>query len=159
MFILFVCVNLTRHFPSGNHGRLARWRRWSPYVVGEATLTSLHLGHSSSVPSDALPTSQLILQPFHRFTYIIGTSPTSQLILQPFRRFIYATAHSTTLLPLHIRHRTFYNPFVASPTSQAPRVLHLANRPCIRRWKTVCGWLDCYSKLLSLEVATVLDSC
>ena len=36
------------------------------------------LRHSSiSNPSDALPTSQLILQPFRCFTYVVGTSPTS----------------------------------------------------------------------------------
>ena len=51
--------------------------------VGEAephspSLTSLHLRHSSfSNPSTALPTSQIILQPFRCFTYVIGTSPTS----------------------------------------------------------------------------------
>ena len=66
------------------------------------------------------PTSQLILQPFHRFTYVIAhsptlpslyprhssfsnhsvTSPTSQLILQRFRCFTYVTVHSPTLLSL-----------------------------------------------------------
>ena len=71
-------------------------------------LISLHLRHSSfSNPSAALPTSQLILQSFRCFTYVIGTSPTPKLILQPFRRFVYATAHSTTLPPLHLRHRHF----------------------------------------------------
>ena len=41
-------------------------------------LTSLHLRQSSfSNPSAALPTSQLILQTFLCFTYVIGTSPTS----------------------------------------------------------------------------------
>ena len=54
------------------------------------------------------PTSQLILQPFRRFTYVTFSntsvaSPTSQLILQPFRRFTYVT---------------FFNTSVASPTSQ-----------------------------------------
>ena len=34
-------------------------------------------------------------------------SPTSQLILQPFRRFTYITAHSTTLPLLHLRHKHF----------------------------------------------------
>ena len=78
------------------------------------TLTSLDLCHSSfSNPSAALPTSQLYLQPFLCFTYVIGTSPTSQLILQPFRRFIYATARFTTLPPLQLRHKSFYNPSVA----------------------------------------------
>ena len=103
------------------------------------TLTSLHLRHSLfSNPSAALPTSQLILQTFRCFTYVIGTSSTSQLILQPFRRFTYITAHSTnlpliylchrhftyvtslspTLPTLHLRHSSFYNPSAASPTSQ-----------------------------------------
>ena len=49
---------------------------------------SLHLRHSSfSNPSLALPTSQLILQPFRSFTYV--------------------TAHSPTLLSLLLRHRIF----------------------------------------------------
>ena len=49
---------------------------------------SLLLRHSSFFnPSLALPTSQLILQPFHWFTYV--------------------TAHSPTLLSLHLRHRIF----------------------------------------------------
>ena len=36
----------------------------------------------------------------------------------PFRRFTYITTHSPTLLSLHLRHNSFYSPFVASPTSQ-----------------------------------------
>ena len=41
------------------------------------TFPSLHLCHSLfSNPSIALPTSQLILQPFHCFTYITALSPT-----------------------------------------------------------------------------------
>ena len=47
------------------------------------------------------PTSQLILQPFHRFTYVTGSfynhsvaSPTSQPILQPLFRFSYVTGFS-----------------------------------------------------------------
>ena len=71
------------------------------------------------------PTSQLILQPFRRFTYIMARSPTllflhlrpssisntyfasltSQLILQPFCHFTYIIAHSSTLPSLHLRHR------------------------------------------------------
>ena len=74
------------------------------------TLSSLHLRYSSfSNSSAALPTSQLILQPFRCFTYVIST-------------FTYVAAHSPTLLPLHLCHRSFYNPSVASPTSYA---LHL----------------------------------
>ena len=83
------------------------------------TLISLHLRHISfSIPSAALPTSQLVLQTFRCFTYVIGTSPTSQLILQSFRHFIYITAHSTTLPLLHLRHSSFSNPSNASPTTQ-----------------------------------------
>ena len=72
------------------------------------SLPLLYLRHSSSSnPSVALPTSQLILLPFRCFTYVTGHSPTlpllylrhssfsklpvaspvSQLILQPFRHF------------------------------------------------------------------------
>ena len=72
-------------------------------------------------------------------------SPTSQLILQPFRRFTYVTARSTTL-PLHnLRHRHFK--YVTWRTAHAQG-----------DEKTGCGGLACYSNLLSLEVATVLDS-
>ena len=86
--------------------------------VGKATEGWGMSSTSFSNPSIALPTSQLIIQPFHCFTYVIGTSLTSQVILQPFRCFTYITAHSTTLLPLHLCHRSFYNPSIASPTSQ-----------------------------------------
>ena len=44
--------------------------------------------------------------------------PTSQLVLQPFRRFTYVTAHSPTLPLLYLHHSSFSNPSVASPTSQ-----------------------------------------
>ena len=48
------------------------------------------------------------------------TSPTSQLILilQDFRHFTYVTAHSPTLPSVYLRHNSFSNPSVASPTSQ-----------------------------------------
>ena len=59
------------------------------------------------------------------------TSPTSQLILQPFHRFTYITAHSPTLLLLHLRYSSFSNPSFASPTSQTLHLIHLANRPWI----------------------------
>ena len=92
------------------------------------TFPSLHLRHSSfSNPSVALPTSQLILQPFCHFTYVTAhsptlpslylrhssfsnpsvASPTSQLILQLFRCFTYVTVHSPTLLSLLLRHKLF----------------------------------------------------
>ena len=84
------------------------------------------------------PTSQVILQPFRRFTYATAhsptlpslhlrhnslsypsvASPTSQLTLQPFCCFTYVTAHSPTLPLLHLRHGSHSNLSVASPTSQ-----------------------------------------
>ena len=74
------------------------------------TLPSLHLGHNSfSNPSVALPTSQLILQPFRCFSYVI--------------------AHYPTLPSLHLRHSSFSNPSVASPTSHALHLRHLASCP------------------------------
>ena len=93
------------------------------YVTAHSpVLTSLHLHHSSfSNPSATLPTSQLILQRFRCFTYVIGTSPTSHIILQPFRCFPYVTAHSTALptsWALHLCYNSFSNPSAASPTSQ-----------------------------------------
>ena len=58
------------------------------------------------------------------------TSLTSQLILQPFRRFTYVTAHSPTHPLLHLRHSSFSNTSFASPMSQALHLIHLASRPC-----------------------------
>ena len=87
------------------------WRMSSD--VGKAhspSFQSLHLRHSSSNPSLASPTSQLILQHFPRFTYV--------------------TAHSPTLPLLHLRHSSFSNPSSASPTSQDFHLRHLARRPC-----------------------------
>ena len=52
------------------------------------------------------------------FSNLSVTSPTSELILQPFRRFTYVTAHSATLPSLYLHHSSFSNPSVASRTSQ-----------------------------------------
>ena len=43
---------------------------------------------------------------------------TAKLILQPFCCFRYITAHSPSLLLLYLHHSSFFNPSVASPTSQ-----------------------------------------
>ena len=103
-------------------GRLARWIKWSACDVGEAKeglenklwrrWSNGRVGESS-------------------FSNLSVTSPTSQLILQPFRRFTYVTAHSPTLPLLHLRHSSFSNPSFASPTSQALHLIHLASLP----WK------------------------
>ena len=63
------------------------------------------------------------------FSNLSITSPTSQLILQPFWRFTYITAHSPTLLLLHLHHSSFPNPSFASPTSQALHLSHLMSCP------------------------------
>ena len=39
-------------------------------------------------------------------------------LLQPFRHFTYVTTHSLTLPSLCLRHSSFSNPSIASPTSQ-----------------------------------------
>ena len=64
------------------------------------------------------------------FSNLSITSPTSQLIFQPFRRFTYVTAHSPTLPLLHLQHSSFSNLSFTSPTSQALHLIHLASRPC-----------------------------
>ena len=64
----------------------------------------------------------------HSFFKLFVTSPTSQLILQPFRRFTYVTTHSPALPSLHLHHSSFSNPSFASPTSQALLLCHLASR-------------------------------
>ena len=91
------------------------------------TFPPLHLRHNSfSNPSVALPTSQLILQPFRCFSYVTVHFPTlislllhHKLILQRFRHFTYVTTHSPTLPSLYLRHSSFSNPSVPSPTSRA----------------------------------------
>ena len=64
------------------------------------------------------------------FSNLSVTSRTSQLILEPFRRFTYVTAHSPTLPLFHLRHSSFSNPSFASPTSQALHLILLGRRPC-----------------------------
>ena len=60
--------------------------------VHSPTFPSLHLHHSSfSNPSVALPTSQLILQPFRCFTYVAAHSPTLLSLLLRHRLFTYVT--------------------------------------------------------------------
>ena len=65
----------------------------------------------------------------YSFSKLSVASPTSQLILQPFRRFTYVTAHSPTPPLLQLRHSSFSNPSFASPTSQDFHLRHLASCP------------------------------
>ena len=68
------------------------------------------MSSSFSNPSVASPTSQLILQPFRRITFVTANPPTLPSLT-------YVTAHSPTLPSLYPRHSSFSNPSVASPTS------------------------------------------
>ena len=115
---------------------------WAP------TFQSLSLRHSSfSNPSVALPTSQLILQPFRCFTYVTVRSPTllsllllNKLILQPFRHLAYVTA-----LPLlHLRHSSFSNHSFASPTWQALHLIHLGYWWGWYSTYIVVAWIGCH---------------
>ena len=134
-----------------DHGRLARWRKWRAFDVGEAKEVleielwhrwingrvaewavtwvkrrkrwrmSWHVAHSPTFPSLHLRVSSV--------SNPSVVSPTLQLILQHFRRFTYVTAHSATLSLLHLRHSSFSNTSFASPTSQALHLRHLTSRP------------------------------
>ena len=80
------------------------------------TFSSLHLRKNSiSNPSFALPTSQLILQPFLHFTYVTAHSPTLFSLLLHHKNeqnsFSNVTRHSPTFPSLHLRHSSISNPF------------------------------------------------
>ena len=114
---------------------LQPFRRFYYVKAHSPTLPLIHLCHSSfSNPSFVSPMSpsSSLNSPgeLYSFSNLSVTSPTSQLILQPFRRFTYVKAHSPTLPLLHLRHSSFSNPSFASPTSQAHHLIHLTSRPC-----------------------------
>ena len=113
---------------------LQPFRRFTYIAAHSPTLPLLHLRHSSfSNTSIALPTSQLILQSLslhlHHNSFF---NASIELILQPFHCFTYVTAHSPTFLLLHLCHSSFSNPFFASPKSQALHLIYLVSRPCNR---------------------------
>ena len=113
------------------------WRRWSYGRDGEWAVTwvkrrkgwrkSCGVGEvTESLENELCYDYNYELCSFSNLTV---TLPTSQLILQPFRRFTYITAHSPTLTLLHLRHSSFSNPSFASPMSEALHLIHLASRP------------------------------
>ena len=107
------------------------------------TFPSLHLRHSSfSNPFVALPTSQLILQPFRCFNYVTAHSPTIPSLYL-------CTAHSPNLPLLHLRHSSFSNPSSTFPTSQALHLRHLASRPC-------CNLMSLYNFILLFIASKVI---
>ena len=96
------------------------------WIIGRAhspTFPSLHLHHNSfSNPSVYVtahsPTFPSLYLRHNSFSNPSVALPTSQLVLQPFRCFTYVTAHSPTLFSLLLRHNSYSNLSVASPTSQ-----------------------------------------
>ena len=97
------------------------WRRWSNVTVVEWAVTWVERQKSWRMSCDVGEATKgwrmrlcLILQPF-------VASSTSQLILQPFRRFTYVTARSTTLPLLHLRHRHFT--YVTWRAAHAPMMM------------------------------------
>ena len=103
------------------------WCRWRDRKVGEwAELINIDIYSRAHSPTSF-------------------TSPTSQLILQPFCRITYVTAHSPTLLLLHLRHSSFTNPSFALPTSQALHLRHLASCTCFPQ--TSVPFSPCYQVL------------
>ena len=90
------CSSSTFHFHLGE-GHIAS----TVYCSGVA-FQQIYRGHSSS--------NFVIFAKLCSFSNFSFTSPTSQLILQPFRRFTYVAAHSTTLPFPHIRHNSFSKP-------------------------------------------------
>ena len=131
------------------------WRRWSNGRVGEWAVTLVkwrkgwRMGCDVREVTERLENEQSYLQYNEQssFSNLSITSRTSQPILQPFRRFTYVTAHSQTLPLLHRRHSSFSNPSFASPTSQALHLIHLASRP----WLMITMDLFSYLQLI-LEI-------
>ena len=78
---------------------MSRAHNYSHSRANSPTFPSLHPRHNS-------------------FSNTCVALPTSQLILQPFRRYTYVTAHTLTLPSLYLCHSSFSNPSVALPASQ-----------------------------------------
>ena len=85
------------------------------------------------------------------FSNLFVTSPTSQLILHPFPRFTYVTAHSPTLPLLHLRYSSFSNSSFASPTSQTLHLIHLASSPCYNPQLRNNHLINFFHSLISLQ--------
>ena len=105
---------------------LQPFRRFTYITVHSPTLPLHHLRHSSfSNPSFASPMSQA--HELCSFSNLSVTSPTSQLIFQPFSRFTYVAAPASTVPLLYLRHSSFSNTSFASPVSQAHELCSFSN--------------------------------
>ena len=129
------------------------WHTWSDETVGERAVTYVK-GWNGWRMSRAHRYRDIQQSSFSNLSV---TSPTSQLILQPFRRFSYVTAHSTTLPLLHLRHSSFSNPSFASPTSRTLHLFHLATRPC-RKVVHLWPFLNIIFKIIVLTIETICNN-
>ena len=108
-----ICYTMT----AWKHVRLARWRKWRVSDVEEAK-EGLENELWRRWTNGRIWEWALTYVKLCSFSKLSITSPTSQLILQPFRRFTHVTVHSPTLPSLCLRHSSFSNLSVASPSSQ-----------------------------------------
>ena len=144
------------------------WCRWSNGRVGEWAVIYLKRRKGWIMSCGLGEVTESLENEFYydynyelcSFSNLSVTSPTSQLILQPFRRFTYVTGHSPTLPLLHLRHSSFSNHSFASPTSQALHLIHLASRPC--SWHAVLSFEACFVcavKWLPSQNDVILGTC
>ena len=75
--------------------------------IPHATVYTALLYISISMSSAHSPTFPSLHLRHNSFSNLSVTSSTSQLILQPFCRFTYVTVHSPTLVSLLLRHKLF----------------------------------------------------
>ena len=110
------------------HGRLATWRKWRACDVGEANegLKNELWRRWSNGRAGEWSVTYVKRRKGWRMSCDVGEVTE---MLENELCFIYVTAHSPTLLLLHLRHNLFSNPYFVSPTSQALHLRHLANRP------------------------------
>ena len=101
-------------------------RRFTYVTAHSATIPSLYL-RQSSISNPSVEQSS--------FSNLSVTSPTTQLILQPFCCFTYIIAHSPTLLSLLQHHKLFtYGTWRAAHESRAPDN-HTATDKTVRNTK------------------------
>ena len=93
------------------------WRRWRDRKLWRIRVSCNVGGVTESLENELCYDYNYELCSFSKLSV---TSHTSQLILilQDFRHFTYVTAHCPTLPSLYLRHNSFFNPSIATPTSQ-----------------------------------------
>ena len=125
------------------------WRRWSNCRPVEWAMTKVKQRKGWRMSCDGASFSN---------PYI--ASPTSQLILQPFRRITYVTAHSTALPLLHLHHRDFT--YCMSP-GELPRPLWWCLiYPwwfCNLQWLRPAGWYERCKLALELKRLKTPGAC